>query len=353
MRILAINPGGTSTKIAVYEDNLLLMKKSIVHTAQDLEPFKAVFDEYEYRMKLVTDSLENEGIDIKSLSAVVGRGGLLKPIQGGTYRVNDSMIDDVRNAINGEHASNLGCVLAKSIAEGIGVPSFVVDPVSVDEFLPESRLTGIKDIDKASWLHSLNQKAVARETAGKIGKSYEELNFVVAHLGSGISIAAHRKGNMIDGGGGRVDGPFSPERSGGLPAYPLIELCYSGKYTKKEMVSKVSSVGGMYAYLGTKDVADIVDMYNAGDKKAVTVIDAFVLQTVKEIGAYAAALDGNVDRVIITGGIAYSNEIVEMLKKKVSFIAPVEVVPGEKEMEALMLGAKRVLTGQEEAMIYP
>lgn len=352
MKILAINPGGTSTKIAVFEDDALLLKKSIVHTADDLKPFKSVFDEYGYRMQLIMDLLEEAGVDVKSLSAVVGRGGLLKPIEGGTYRVNNSMVEDVRLAINGEHASNLGCVLAKSIADSAGVPAFVVDPVSVDEFLPESRITGISDIQKSSWLHSLNQKAVARKVAEMLGKNYDELNFVVAHLGSGISIASHKKGKMIDGGGGRVDGPFSPERSGGLPAYPLIELCYSGKYTQKEMISKVSSIGGMYDYLGTKDVAEIVKMYNRGDEKAITVLDAFVLQTVKEIGAYSAVLDGDVDRIIITGGIAYSKEIVDMIKKKVSYIAPVEVVPGEEEMEALMLGAKRVLTGQEEAKLY-
>jgi len=353
MRILTINPGGTSTKIAVFENDNQIMKKSIVHTAEDLSPFKTVFDEYGYRMQLIVDSLTEASIDPESLSAVVGRGGLLKPIEGGTYRINDYMIDDVKNAVKGEHASNLGCVLAKSIADTVGIPSFVVDPVSVDEFLPEARITGIKEIEKASWLHALNQKAVARKVAESLDRNYGDLNFVVAHLGSGISIAAHKKGKMIDGGGGRVDGPFSPERSGGLPAYPLIELCYSGKYTHKEMVAKVSSIGGMYDYLGTKDMIKIVDMYNEGNPTAVDVLNAFVLQTVREIGAYAAVLEGNVDRIIITGGIAYSNEIVEMIKKKVLFIAPVAVVPGEEEMEALMLGAKRVLSGQEEAKEYP
>lgn len=352
MRILAINPGGTSTKIAVYDNDNILLKKVVNHSAEDLKDFEKVFDEYEYRMKLITDALDEVNIEISSFCAVVGRGGLLKPIKGGTYRVNEVMIEDVKNAINGEHASNLGCVLAKSIADKIDIPAFVVDPVSVDEFDPESRITGFSDIEKASWLHALNQKAVARKISESIGKDYKDANFVVAHLGSGISIAAHKKGKMIDGGGGRVDGPFSPERSGGLPTYPLIQLCYSGKYTYKEMVSKVSSIGGMYDYLGTKDVIDIVNKAQSGDEIADVVLKAFVLQIAKEIGAYAATLNGDVDRIIITGGIAHSKVIMKMLSKKIEFISPVEIVPGEEELEALMLGALRVITGKEKSKDY-
>jgi butyrate kinase len=352
MRILTINPGGTSTKIAVFDDDEEILNESIFHSAADLAPFQNVFDEYGYRMKMIMDLLEKDKISINTLSAVVGRGGLLKPIEGGTYMVNSFMVDDVKNAINGEHASNLGCVLAKSIADSVGVPAFVVDPVSVDEFMPESRITGLKDIEKASWLHALNQKAVARSVAEEMGKDYTDLNFLVAHLGSGISIAPHKKGKMIDGGGGRVDGPFSPERSGGLPTYPLIELCYSGKYTKDELVYKISNVGGMFDYLGTKNGIEIEKMYNDGDRKAVEVLNAFVLQVSKDIGSYSTVLEGDVDRIIITGGLAYSNKIVDMIRQKVSFIAQVEVVPGEKEMEALMLGARRVMNGQEEVKTY-
>lgn len=352
MRILAINPGGTSTKISVFDDENEILKKSIVHTRDDLKPYRKVFDEYEYRKILILDVLCKEKIELKSIDATVGRGGLMKPIEGGTYRVNDKMIDDLRNEVNGEHASNLGSVLAKNIGDEIGVPSFVVDPVSVDEFDEVSRITGISDIEKASWLHALNHKAVSRKIAEKLGGKYEDFNFIVAHLGSGISIVAHKNGKMIDGSGGRSDGPFSPERSGGLLAYPLVQLCYSGKYTKEEMVTKVSSTGGMYDYLGTKDMVEIQERIEAGDEKAKIIMDAFIYQIAKEISMYGASLYGKVDRIILTGGISYSQLVDEEVVKRVSYLAPVEIVPGEMEMEALVLGALRVLNGEEKVKIY-
>lgn len=352
MRILAINPGGTSTKISVFDDENEILKKSIVHTRDDLKPYRKVFDEYEYRKILILDVLCKEKIELKSIDATVGRGGLMKPIEGGTYRVNDKMIDDLRNEVNGEHASNLGSVLAKNIGDEIGVPSFVVDPVSVDEFDEVSRITGISDIEKASWLHALNHKAVSRKIAEKLGGKYEDFNFIVAHLGSGISIVAHKNGKMIDGSGGRSDGPFSPERSGGLLAYPLVQLCYSGKYTKEEMVTKVSSTGGMYDYLGTKDMVEIQERIEAGDEKAKIIMDAFIYQIAKEISMYGASLYGKVDRIILTGGISYSQLVDEEVVKRVSYLAPVEIVPGEMEMEALVLGTLRVLNGEEKVKIY-
>lgn len=352
MRILAINPGGTSTKISVFDDKREILKKSIVHTREDLKPYKKVFDEYEYRKSLILDALRKEKIELNSIDATVGRGGLMKPIEGGTYRVNYKMIDDLRNEVNGEHASNLGAVLAKNIGDEIRVPSFVVDPVSVDEFDEVSRITGISDIEKASWLHALNHKAVSRKIAEKLGGKYEDFNFIVAHLGSGISIVAHKNGKMIDGSGGRSDGPFSPERSGGLPAYPLVELCYSGKYTKEEMVTKVSSIWGMYDYLGTKDMIEIQERIEAGDEKAKLIMDAFIYQIAKEISMYGASLCGKIDRIILTGGISYSEFVTEEVIKRVSYLAPVEIVPGEMEMEALVLGALRILNGEEKEKIY-
>lgn len=352
MRILAINPGGTSTKISVFDDKREILKKSIVHTREDLKPYKKVFDEYEYRKSLILDALRKEKIELNSIDATVGRGGLMKPIEGGTYRVNYKMIDDLRNEVNGEHASNLGAVLAKNIGDEIRVPSFVVDPVSVDEFDEVSRITGISDIEKASWLHALNHKAVSRKIAEKLGGKYEDFNFIVAHLGSGISIVAHKNGKMIDCSGGRSDGPFSPERSGGLPAYPLVELCYSGKYTKEEMVTKVSSIGGMYDYLGTKDMIEIQERIEAGDEKAKLIMDAFIYQIAKEISMYGASLCGKIDRIILTGGISYSEFVTEEVIKRVSYLAPVEIVPGEMEMEALVLGALRILNGEEKEKIY-
>ena len=352
MRILVINPGGTSTKISVFEGKKQVFKKNISHTQADLNDFKTVFDQYQYRKDLILSILEKNKYPIETFNCVVGRGGLMKPIPGGTYAVNERMIEDLKNAINGEHASNLGAVLAKNIGDEIDVPSFVVDPVSVDEFLDVSRITGISDIEKASWLHSLNHKAVCRKVAEDLGGEYKDYNFIVAHLGSGISIVAHNKGQMIDGSGGRSDGPFSPERSGGLLAYPLIKLCYSGKYTEGEMVNKVSNIGGMYDYLGTKDMIEIEERIEKGDEKAKLIMDAFIYQVSKEVAMYGASLSGKVDRVILTGGIAHSDLVTEEVTKRVSYLAPVEIIAGEMEMEALALGALRVLGGVEQSKEY-
>ncbi|SKC86367.1 butyrate kinase [Maledivibacter halophilus] len=352
MKILVINPGGTSTKIAVFDGEKKIFKKSIKHTAEDLKEFKTVFDEYEYRKKLILDSINEGNISVDSLNCVVGRGGLMKPIEGGVYRVNKRMLEDLKNAINGEHASNLGAILAKNIADDINVPSFVVDPVSVDEFQDISRITGLSDIEKASWLHSLNHKAVCRKIAEKMGGRYEDFNFIAAHLGSGISVVVHNKGRMIDGSGGRSDGPFSPERSGGLLVYPLIKLCYSGKYTCKEMVAKVSTIGGMYDYLGTKDIMKIEEMIEKGHRKAKLVMDAFIYQIAKEISMYGASLYGEIDKIILTGGIANSKMVTGGVQKRVEYLAPVEIAPGEMEMEALALGAMRALKGEEVVKEY-
>ncbi len=301
---------------------------------------------------MILNTLKENNFPIETFNCVVGRGGLMKPIAGGTYTVNDSMIEDLRNAINGEHASNLGSVLAKNIGDEINAPSFVVDPVSVDEFQGISRITGLADIEKASWLHALNHKAVCRKAAEEMGGKYEDYNFIVAHLGSGISIVAHNKGKMIDGSGGRSDGPFSPERSGGILTYPLIKLCYSGKYTQDEMINKVSNIGGMYDYLGTKDMIEIEDRIKKGDLKAKLIMDAFIYQIAKEISMYGASLYGNVDKIILTGGISHSDLVTSEVKKRVSYLADVEITPGEMEMEALALGALRVLNGEEEAKVY-
>lgn len=352
MRILVINPGGTSTKISVFEDKKEVFKKNISHTQADLNDYKTVFDQYEYRKDLIINTLKENNFPISSFNCVVGRGGLMKPIPGGTYTVNDRMIEDLRNAINGEHASNLGAVLAKNIGDEIHVPSFVVDPVAVDEFEEISRITGLSDIEKASWLHSLNHKAVCRKAAEKMGGKYEDYNFIVAHLGSGISIVPHKNGRMIDGSGGRSDGPFSPERSGGILTYPLIKLCYSGKYTEAEMVNKVSNIGGMYDYLGTKDMIEIEEKIKNGDTKAKLIMDAFIYQVAKEISMYGASLYGKVDKIILTGGIAHSELVTTEVTKRVSYLAPVEIIPGEMEMEALALGALRVLNDEEAAKIY-
>ena len=352
MKILVINPGGTSTKISVFEDEKEVLKTNITHTQDELKNFSNVFEQFGYRKNLIIKTLSENQFPIESFDCIVGRGGLMKAIEGGTYSVNDKMVEDMKNAINGEHPSNLGSVIAKDIGDQLGVPSFVVDPVSVDEFDDVSRITGISDIEKASWMHALNQKAVCRKTAEEMGGKYNDYNFIVAHLGSGISIAAHKKGRMIDGSGGRSDGPFSPERSGGLPTYALIQLCYSGKYTYKEMVNKVSNIGGMYDYLGTKDLVEVENRVSNGDDKAKLILNAFIYKVAKEIAMYGASLYGEVDKIILTGGISYSKLITEEVIKRVSYLAPVKIIPGEMEMEALALGALRVLNNIEKAKIY-
>ena len=353
MKILVINPGGTSTKIAVFEDEKQLFKTNITHTAEDLKPFRQVFDQFAYRKELILRAVTEQGVKLEELSAVAGRGGLMEPIPGGTYAVNDRMVEDMRSAVHGEHPSNLGSVLAKEMGDELGVRSFVGDPVSVDELMPMARVSGISDLERPSWFHALNHKAVARWAAERVGKPYEACDLIVAHLGSGNSIVAHKHGRMIDGSGGRTNGPFSPERSGGLPTYPLVELCYSGKYTHKEMVAKLSSVGGMYDYLGTKDAQEVERRMEQGDEKAGLVYEAYVYAIAKEICSYAAAFEGKVDRIVLTGGIAHSDYVVREVGRMTAFLAPMEVVAGEFEMEALALGALRVLRGEEEALNYP
>ncbi len=352
LKILVINPGGTSTKIAVFENEAQLFKANIPHTAEDLQSFPHVFDQFGFRKQLILDELEKAGFSLDELAAVSGRGGLMNPIPGGTYTVNDQMVEDMRNAVHGEHPSNLGSVLAREIGDALGIPSFVVDPVSVDELMPKARISGIVDLERPSWFHALNHKAVARWTADRMGKRYEDCNLIIAHLGSGNSIVVHKNGRMIDGSGGRTNGPFSPERSGGLPTYPLVELCYSGNYTHEEMVTKLSSTGGMYDYLGTKDAQEAERRMEAGDEKARLIYEAYVYAIAKEICSYAAALDGKVDRIVLTGGIAHSDYVVREVSRMTAFLAPMEVVAGEFEMEALALGALRVLRGEEQPLTY-
>ncbi len=352
MRILVINPGGTSTKVAVYDDQKEIFRDTAHHTGDELKHFATVFDEYPFRVGIVKEMLEKNSIKLESIDAVSGRGGLMKPIVGGTYPVNEVMIQDMKDTIHGEHASNLGCVIARKIADEIGVEAFVVDPVSVDEQISIARITGLKEIDKKSWYHALNHKAVSRKIAEELGRKYEECNFIVAHLGSGLSIVAHKRGKMIDGSGGRSDGPFSPERCGGLLSYQLIELCFSGKYTREELVKKISGYAGMYDYLGTKDMVEITNRYNNGDREARDVLDAFIYQVSKEISRFGASLYGEVDAIILTGGISFSDLVVQGITRRVKYLAEVKVIPGEMEIEALAAGALRVLRGEEEAKEY-
>jgi len=350
MLILAINPGSTSTKIAVYEDKSRLWQKTIDHFPADLQRFARVGDQYQYRINTILETLEAKGQKMEDFAAIVGRGGLLKPLAGGTYLVDEYLVNESYNAPGGEHASNLGAIIAFHLGQRINVPTYIVDPVSVDEMEQVARLSGLPELPRISQGHALNMKAVGRKVAQQLGKAYNEVNLVVAHLGSGISVSPHRQGRMIDVNNANMEGPFSVERSGTLPVCSLVRLCYSGKYSETEMINRATKEGGMYAYLGTKDVRDAEKRMREGDPEAKLVLEAMAYQVAKEIGAMAAVLAGKVDRVVITGGLAFSEFITGEIVRRVSFIAPIVIIPGEEEMESLALGALRVLKQEEEAL---
>ena len=352
-KILVINPGSTSTKIAVYSDEKAVFEKTLRHTVEEIEKYDTIFDQYPFRKKVIEETLEKNKFDIKQLSAVVGRGGLLKPIEGGTYEVNDRMLEDLKIGVMGEHACNLGGVLAHEIAIEANAPAFIVDPVVVDELSDVARISGMPEIERKSIFHALNQKAVARRFAKENGTNYEDLNLIVAHLGGGISVGVHRKGKVVDVNNALDgEGPFSPERSGGLPVGDLIRMCFSGKYTKVQMIKKVKGKGGFVSYLGTNDFREVVKKVEGNDKYAKLIYDAFIYQLAKEIGKCAAVLKGNVDAIILTGGIAHNKTFTDNLSDRVSFIAKTTVYPGEDELLALAQGGLRVLKGEEAAKIY-
>ncbi|MDV3426870.1 MAG: butyrate kinase [Bacillota bacterium] len=352
-KILVINPGSTSTKIAVYIDEKAVFEKTLRHTAEEIDKYDTIFDQYSFRKKVIEETLEENKFNIKELSAVVGRGGLTKPIEGGTYEVNDRMLEDLKIGVMGEHACNLGGVLAHEIAIQANAPAYIVDPVVVDELDDIARISGMPEIERVSIFHALNQKAVARRYAKENGKNYEDLNLIVAHLGGGISVGAHRKGKVVDVNNAlEGEGPFSPERSGGLPVGDLIRMCFSGKYTKEQMIKKVKGKGGFVSYLGTNDFREVLKKVEEKDKYAKLIYDALVYQIAKEIGGCAAVLKGDVDSIILTGGIAHNKTFTDDLADRVSFISKIAVYPGEDELLALAQGGLRVLKGEEAAKIY-
>ncbi len=353
IKSLIINPGSTSTKIAVFEDENMLFDKTLRHSNEELAPFDTIVSQKDFRKKMILDFLEEEKFDIKTLDVVVGRGGLVKPIEGGTYSVNDALIEDLRNGVQGHHASNLGGILAREIGDELGKPSFIVDPVAVDELQPVARLSGVPEIPRTSIFHPLNQKAMARRYAKENGKKYEDINCIVAHLGGGVSVGAHQKGRVIDVPNAlEGDGAFSPERAGAVPVGGLVRMCFSGDYTEKEVYKKLVGGGGLSAYLKTNSMMDAMKMVEEGDENAKLVVDAFIYQIAKNIGAMAAVLKGKVDAIILTGGIAYNKAVTDGIAEYVSFIAPVKVYPGEDELLALAQGALRVLNGEEKAKEY-
>lgn len=352
-RLLIINPGSTSTKIAIYDNEKPVLEQTLRHSNEELAPYATVIDQYEFRKNVILDTLNANGINISKLSAVVGRGGLLRPMEGGTYSVNSRMLEDLRNMVMGQHASNLGAIIADEIATQLGIPAYIVDPVVVDEMDEVARLSGMPEIKRTPIWHALNQKAVARRAAADLGKKYEDVNLVIAHMGGGISVGAHKKGKTIDVNNALDgEGPFSPERTGGLPVSGLMKLCYSGKYTIDEMKKKITGKGGLVAYLDTNDGREVEKMIAAGDKNAELVYKAMAYQVGKEIGSCAAVLEGKVDAVVITGGLAYDKLLMSWIKEMVQFIAEVKIYPGEDEMIALAEGGLRVLRKEESAREY-
>ncbi len=350
---LIINPGSTSTKIGVFEDETLLFDETLRHPTEEISKYATIIDQKDFRKDIIISFLKEKNFDINSLNVVVGRGGLLKPIPSGTYEVNDRLLEDLRSGVQGQHASNLGGILAKEIADSINVPAYIVDPVVVDEMEPVARYSGLPELPRTSIFHALNQKAVAKRYAKESGQKYEDLNLIVIHLGGGVSVGPHKKGkivdifNALDG-----DGAFSPERAGSVPSGALVKLCFSGKYTEKEIMKKLVGNGGFNAYLGTNDMREVNKMIAAGDEKAAAVREAFIYNIAKNVGAMATVLNGKVDRIIVTGGIAYNAELVDELKEKCGWIAPFTVYPGEDELLALAQGGLRVMTGAEKAAVY-
>ena len=353
-RILAIDLGSTSTKFGVYENERPLLRETLKHSEERMRAFKGkpLIEQCDFRRRAIEDHLHKSETSVAGLAAVVGRGGLLKPVASGTYRVNQRMLDDLRAAERGEHASNLGAFLAVQLAEAAKAAAFVVDPVAVDEWLPRARLSGSADLPRQCLSHALNTKAIAKRFAREQGRRYEDLRLIVAHLGSGVSVSAHESGRMVDVNNSREEGPFSTERAGSVPTMLLVDLCFSGKHTRREIEDRLFREGGLYSYLGTKDLTEVERRIVAGDSTASLAWEAMICQIAKEIGAMATVLQGRADAVLVTGGMAHSERLVEKLRASVEWIAPVRVYPGEDELQALAEGALRVLRGEEVAREY-
>jgi butyrate kinase len=350
-RVFSINPGSTSTKVALFERDHCVYEQKIEHAATDLEPFTRVWDQFDFRVNAIESVFESIK-HMMPLDAVVGRGGLLKPLQHGTYLVTESMLNDARNNLQGEHISNLGCALADHFACKWGGQAFVVDPVSVDEFPPIARFSGHPDIPRKALSHALNIHAVTYTAANELDQSVYDSNFIVAHLGGGISIAAVQQGKIIDVNDASSDGPFSPERTGGLPLQGFIKLCFSNHQTQDGMKRLVSGKGGLVAYLGTNDVKEVLARIEEGDDYARTVFEAMAYQIGKEIGAMSAVLKGKVQAILFTGGLSNARQLINLIKPFISSIAPVQVYPGELEMNAMAQGVLRVLDGKETTKTY-
>lgn len=351
---LIINPGSTSTKIAIFENDKEVITETVKHSSEEIKNFKEIYDQFDFRKDIIMKTLEDKKVDLSRFSAIIGRGGNMKPVVGGTYEVNEEMLKDLKVGVMGQHASNLGGGLAYSIAEELGLKAYVVDPVVVDEFEPLARISGTPLIERKSKDHPLNQRAVARAAAAEMGGKYEDYNFIIAHLGGGISVGVHKKGRLVDVNNAlNGDGPMSPERCGGIPFGSLIDICFSGEYSKEELNRRLVGGGGLVGYLGTNDGREVCKLIENGDEYAKLIYEAMAYQISKEIGAAAAVLKGNVDNILLTGGLAYDKLLMSWIKDRVDFIAPVKIFPGEREMEALASGVLRVLEGKEQIRNYP
>ena len=359
MKILVINPGSTSTKMAVYDRENPILVHCIAHTAEELARFDAITEQQDFRKQLVLDELKHSNIAL-DFDAVIGRGGLVKPISGGVYEINQRMLEDtLHGCVMHNHACNLGCLIAYEIAtmvnsrHGNKCRAFIADPGVVDELSPLARISGSPLMPRICIWHALNHRAIARRYAQSIGKQYEDLNLIICHLGGGISVAAHDHGRAIDANNALDgEGPFSPERAGSLPAADLIRLCFSGKYSERQLLKRIAGQAGLTAHLGTNNMQEILERINKGDRHAKLIVDAMLYHTAKAIASESAVLCGHVDAVLLTGGMAHSDYITSELRRRIGFLAPVHIFPGENEMEALALNALDVLQGKREAHVY-
>ncbi|WP_035292412.1 butyrate kinase [Clostridium sp. KNHs214] len=350
--VLAINPGSTSTKIAIYQGEKCVLSHSLSHDSEEIKKYDRIYDQKNMRTDMILKWLEENNIKLEEIQGVVGRGGLLRPMPGGTYKVTEAMLEDLKLGYQGQHASNLGGIIAEEIGKKAGVNSFIVDPVAVDEVEEVARISGLPEIPRRSLVHALNVKAVTRRVCKKLNKSFSDSSFVVAHIGGGITVSPIKNGRILDCNNANEEGPFSPERAAGLPVGDVVKLIFSNKYDAKQFKKKIIGEGGLVGYLGTNDARKVEKMIEAGDKKALLVFKAFAYQIAKEIAAMATVLNGKLDGIILTGGVAYDKKIVDWISEMVGFIAPVQVVPGEDEMLALAQGALRVINGEEKAKIY-
>jgi len=353
IKLLIFNPGSTSTKIAIYENETPVFVETMRHPAEELKKFKDIMDQYDFRRQIITEWTARKGYDLGQFDAIVCRGGNFKPIPSGTYYVDESMVADAISGTHGMHATNVGCRIAFEMSRAFKIPALTVDPPVCDEFCDEARYSGLPQIQRQSSYHALNQKAIARRLARDLGKDIATMSAIVVHLGGGISVGAHSLGRVIDVNNAlNGDGPFSPERAGGLPIGALITLCYSGAYTEAEMQKLVSGKGGLVAYLGTTDGVELEGRIGQGDAEARKVVEAMAYQIAKEIGGAAAVLSGRVEAIALTGGLANWTRLVNLISQRVGFIAPIRLYPGENEIESLALGALRVLRGEEKAKSY-